>query len=286
MIAASPDADACRNAPGGGVMLMPESDVVGGRRTATGSGSSLPCAQATRGSRWVRANSVSAMRSASSNIASVRSSTSGPLSSRFAMIEPSRRTAPSRATRTRNGAISATSAGFRTRHSVRSTTSALCSRCRPRLILPPALSAARSIRRALAWGGARRRCHGGIGGSRAAQGGAQLLRLPRDVGVIGASAAARSRHRRRNAGRVGSCVHGPDQEVSSASAAEGRQASLGAAEDQRMNVVRALVGVDRLQVHYMADDVVLVGPRRCRRACPALRARSPAPCRSCCASAG
>ena len=48
-MAASPDAEACRKAPGGGVIAMPASDVVGGRRIATGSGSSMPCAQAMRG---------------------------------------------------------------------------------------------------------------------------------------------------------------------------------------------------------------------------------------------
>ena len=51
MIPVSPAAEACRKAPGGGVTVTPESDVVGRRSTATGSGSSLPRAQAMRGNR-------------------------------------------------------------------------------------------------------------------------------------------------------------------------------------------------------------------------------------------
>ncbi len=88
-MAASPDAEACRKAPGGGTTATPDSDIVGGRSTATGSGSSLPCAQAMRGSPCARANAVSAIRSASCSGASLRSSTSGPLSSRLAITEPS-----------------------------------------------------------------------------------------------------------------------------------------------------------------------------------------------------
>ena len=38
---------------------------------------------------------------------------------------------------------------------------------------------------------------------------------------------------------------------------EGLQPGLRAAEDQRMDVVRALVGVDRLEVQHVAHDVVL-----------------------------
>ena len=64
MIAVSPAAEACRKAPGGGVTVIPESDVVGGRSIATGSGSSLPRAQAMRGNPCVRANSVRVTRSA------------------------------------------------------------------------------------------------------------------------------------------------------------------------------------------------------------------------------
>ncbi len=40
---------------------------------------------------------------------------------------------------------------------------------------------------------------------------------------------------------------------------EGRDAGLRATENQRMNVVRALVGIDRFEVHYMADHMELVG---------------------------
>src|SRR3954471_4310630 len=40
--------------------------------------------------------------------------------------------------------------------------------------------------------------------------------------------------------------------------AESRNAGLGAAEDQRVDVVRALVSVDGLQIDQMADDVKLV----------------------------
>src|SRR5437667_2537301 len=40
--------------------------------------------------------------------------------------------------------------------------------------------------------------------------------------------------------------------------AEGGDAGLGAAEDEGVDVVRALVGVGRLEVHDMADDVELV----------------------------
>src|SRR5205085_5083100 len=41
-------------------------------------------------------------------------------------------------------------------------------------------------------------------------------------------------------------------------AAEGRDPGLGPTEDQRMDVVRALVSIDRLQVHHVANHVVLV----------------------------
>ena len=44
-----------------------------------------------------------------------------------------------------------------------------------------------------------------------------------------------------------------------ASGGEGLDAGLGAAQDQGVDVVGALVGVDRLEVHDVADDVVLVG---------------------------
>ena len=36
-------------------------------------------------------------------------------------------------------------------------------------------------------------------------------------------------------------------------------AGLRAPQDQRMDIVCALVGIDRFQVHYMANDVILVG---------------------------
>jgi len=41
--------------------------------------------------------------------------------------------------------------------------------------------------------------------------------------------------------------------------AEGGNARLGTAEDQRMDVVRALVGIHRLEVHAVADHMVFVG---------------------------
>src|SRR5471032_3453164 len=47
--------------------------------------------------------------------------------------------------------------------------------------------------------------------------------------------------------------------TASACCGEGLDAGDGAAEDQRMDVVRALVGVDRLEVHGVADHVILVG---------------------------
>src|SRR5204862_1614884 len=40
--------------------------------------------------------------------------------------------------------------------------------------------------------------------------------------------------------------------------AERLDSGLGAAEDQRMDVVRALVGVDRFQIHHMADHMEFV----------------------------
>src|SRR5579883_1774295 len=46
--------------------------------------------------------------------------------------------------------------------------------------------------------------------------------------------------------------------LSPPSSIEGGDAGLGAAEDEGVDVVRALIGVDRLQIHDVADDVVLV----------------------------
>src|SRR6218665_3867319 len=42
------------------------------------------------------------------------------------------------------------------------------------------------------------------------------------------------------------------------SGAEGLDAGLGAAQDQRVHIMRAFVGVDHLQVHDMADHAVFV----------------------------
>jgi hypothetical protein len=43
------------------------------------------------------------------------------------------------------------------------------------------------------------------------------------------------------------------------SAGEGGDPGLGAAEDQGVDVVGAFVGIDRFEVHHVADHVVLVG---------------------------
>src|SRR3954452_11304063 len=50
----------------------------------------------------------------------------------------------------------------------------------------------------------------------------------------------------------------PAKACPGALSAESRNAGLGAAEDQRVDVVRALVSVDGLQIDQMADDVELV----------------------------
>src|SRR6266481_1166879 len=39
---------------------------------------------------------------------------------------------------------------------------------------------------------------------------------------------------------------------------ERRDAGLRPPEDEGMNVVRAFIGVDRLEIHHVADDVILV----------------------------
>ena len=56
------------------------------------------------------------------------------------------------------------------------------------------------------------------------------------------------------------------------------------AEDQRVDVVRALVGVDHLEVDQVADRRRTRPRCRCRRACRAPCARCRAPCRRNCAS--
>ena len=44
-----------------------------------------------------------------------------------------------------------------------------------------------------------------------------------------------------------------------ASAGEGLKAGDGAAKDQRMDVMRALIGVHRFQIHHVAHDVIFLG---------------------------
>src|SRR5208283_4758375 len=58
-------------------------------------------------------------------------------------------------------------------------------------------------------------------------------------------------------GLLGTCEHIPDN--SGQLAGEGGDAGLGAPQDQGVDVVGAFVSVDRLQVHHVADHVVLVG---------------------------
>src|SRR4051812_34645248 len=62
--------------------------------------------------------------------------------------------------------------------------------------------------------------------------------------------SGRVREFRRNLPRAKACP--------GALSAESRNAGLGTAEDQRVDVVRALVSVDGLQIDQMADDVILV----------------------------
>ncbi len=159
--------------------------MTGGRRTHTGSGVPSRPIQLTRVRPCARANAVRPMRSASVGVASVCSSRSGPLSSRFTTAEPSRRKPPRPARHARRGAISVSSAGSRTSQELMSTTSAERVRCSPTATFEPTRRSARSMRRRTRGGV---RTIGGTGTSSEAgspQRGDDPRRLPIDVDRIG-----------------------------------------------------------------------------------------------------
>ena len=144
-------------------------------------------------------------RSATVGAASVRSSRSGPLSSRFSRASP-RVVAATFARPDRNGPIRSRSTGCATTQVWRSTTSVLCNRCSPTVTSDRSLSAARSIRR---------RSPGGVraGGRNVslrvagpAQGGFQQSAFPFDVlGVAPVLQGAAAADAEMRAGRFDPC---------------------------------------------------------------------------------
>ncbi len=151
----------------------------------------------------VRERSRSAPRRSSNvSAASVRSSMSGPESSRLMTTDASRRIARSPGSSVRNGAISAINVGCSTRQSVRSTTSDDRCSCSPRMMRPAARRTAKSTRRRSP----------GRPGAKSIAVGRREARLPQAHETTGrisrfgsqprASAAARSRRNGRNGGRV------------------------------------------------------------------------------------
>ena len=96
-------------------------------------------------------------------------------------------------------------------------------------------------------------------------------REPRDLRV----APRAPRKTRRSSDDPNSVPRGPTSE-------ERLQARLGAAQDEGVDVVGALVGVDRLEVLGVPRRGTLPGCR-CRRACRGPCGRSRGPCRNCCA---
>src|SRR5208282_4837307 len=71
-------------------------------------------------------------------------------------------------------------------------------------------------------------------------------------------ASAMRRSPRIGAGRAASACGAGARGCAAAPLLEGRDAGLGAAQDQGVHVVRALVGVDRLEVEQVPDDVEFV----------------------------
>ena len=284
-MAASPDAEACRKAPGGGATGTPASDVVGGRKTAIGSGSSSPSAQAMRGRACVRANSVSAQAvsklqgcvGAQQHVGAAVEQVGDHRGLAAQTLAARQQVAQRRQQRHQRG--------MQHEALVRSTTSALRCRCRPSAMPCRGTPRGKVHAATLARCGAGRQRQRHIGEPGAAQRGRQHVTFFRDIRgirqVLQRAAAAGAEMR---AGWRYVCLARIRE--GSAAAAECRQPGLRAAEDQRVHVVRALIRVDRFQVHHVADHVVLVGHAVAAVHVARHRGRSPAPCRSCCASAG
>src|SRR5882672_9694200 len=82
---------------------------------------------------------------------------------------------------------------------------------------------------------------------------ASTLLPPRAAASPMASRACIARRTTSTTGTESREIPGPDR-----GSAERLDSRLRASEDQRMHVMRALVGVDRLEVHHVTDDVELV----------------------------